>query len=498
MAFKHASDTTYPCPICGKENTPHETFRCRRCGRQYLCVEHLNPTERVCEDCVSIKKKEVTGVPGMVTIHEGSFFMGIDDDDDNLDAAPCHEIRLEQYLMDKDPVTNKDYKEFKPEHTYPEGMDDEPVVNVTFEEAKAYAESKGKRLPTEPEWEKAARSRDKRVYPWGKDLPTKAIKEAGGNIREGLKKYNLSPYRVRDMVGGPWEWIDSDYEPYPKGNTAISGYYQGNKVVRGGEIGIGTPTTTFERRFAHPMDARDDIGFRCCKGAPQEYDPIYAGTDIKRAKKKDMSNEPPPEFNAFQESKDKSHTLDHLDSSGTVQDAIKQTKKQEQRRKDEISQEQSGAQKGAPIQASSVPDDISREPKTSGSSIGIIIGLIVVAVVIGAFFLMQEKTDSSSGNYEKPTKSTVRLSSGNVVGPTGINVGIGDRIAISVQGWTSSDPVPPLMVMIGDDEEMSIGEGLFFNAKVAGEIKLVYRGDTVVPPSSEDSFMVVIIVEKKK
>ena len=505
MAFKHASDTTYPCPICGKLNTPHETFRCRRCGRQYLCVEHLNPTERVCEECVSIKKEETTGEPGMVTIHEGDFFMGIDDDDENLDASPLHEIRLEQYLIDKDLVTNKEYKEFNPEHTYPEGMDGEPAVNVTFNDARAYAESKGKRLPTEPEWEKAARSRDKRNYPWGKDLPIKSIKEANDNVRDGLRKFNLSPYRVRDMVGGPWEWIDSDYEPYPNGNTAISGYYQGNKVIRGGEVGIGKPATTYDRRYAHPMDARDDIGFRCCKGAPQVYDPIYAGTDIKRTKRKDVVHEVPPEFKAFQESKDKTHTLEHLDYEGvTVQDAIKQATEQAKRREAESSDTtKSASGKQAPLKPGMPSDELPLKPTKPGASTGVIIGIIIVVLVVAGFFIMKGRSTSTDEPaslqiYQTPVTNVVRLSSGNVVGPTRVNVEIGDRVSISVQGWMEPDPVPPLRVIIGDGPEIAVGAKMTFIAEQAGEIKLVYREDPVLPPSARESFLVEIKVEKEK
>ena len=508
MAFRHASDKTYPCPICGKENTPHETFRCRRCGRQYLCVEHLNPTERVCEECVSIKKEETTGEPGMVIVHEGSFFIGIDDDDENLDAAPLHEIRLEQYLIDKDLVTNREYNEFKPEHTYPEGMDDEPVVNVTFNDAQAYAEAQGKRLPTEPEWEKAARARDKRVYPWGRDLPDKAIKEAGGNVREGLKKYNLSPYRVRDMAGGPWEWIDSDYEPYPDGNTAISGYDQGNKVIRGGETGIGQAAKTYERRYAHPMDSRGDISFRCVKGAQQEYDPIYAGTDIKRQKRKDIVDVPPPEFKAFHEAKDKVHTLEHLDYEGvTVKDAIKQATQQTKKREEEKSGIGKGAKGSADKKAPTKPGKPGGEwtpaPAKSGSSTGVLIGIVIVLIVVAGFFIMKGRPTSSDEPaspqiFQTPITSVVRLSSGNVVGPTKIFANIGDRISISVQGWQETDPVPPLMVMIGDGAEIPVGAQKTFIAEQAGEIKLCYRGDTIIPLSTGESFLVEIKVEKKK
>ncbi|MFH1514577.1 MAG: SUMF1/EgtB/PvdO family nonheme iron enzyme [bacterium] len=504
MAFRHISDQTYECPICKKKNSPHETFRCRRCARQYLCVDHLNPQERVCRDCVSIKKDKSDIEPGMVLVHEGDFFMGIDDDGDNLDAAPLHSIRLEQYLIDQNLVSNKEFREFKPGHEYPEGMDDESAVNVTFHEAKEYAQSKGKRLPTEPEWEKAARSRDKRPYPWGKDLPVDAIKAANDDLREGLKKYNLSPYRVRDMSGGVWEWIDSEYEPYPDGNTAIPGYYHGNKAIRGGETGIGKPAETYRRGYAHPMDAREDIGFRCVKGAPQVYEKKYAGAEIKRPKKSDMPDAPPPEFKKFKESKDKTHTLEHIDYQGvTTKDAIKYAQKQV-----EMGQTIDEGMGRYKTKLTDHSPDLPEKPGESYPPVlakpafPLIAALAILAIVVIVVFVIFQAVGGAKKIVEKqrympPQTKMVMLSMGNVKGPTQIIAEVGDRINISVQGIISSDPEPPLKVIIGNNPEIHVGKQLTFVSDQSGEIQLIYSGEPVIPPSGIKSFRVEIKIEKK-
>lgn len=502
MAFRHVSDQTFECPICKKKNTAHETFRCRRCGRQYLCVDHLNPHERVCEECVSIKKDE-SADPGMVLVHEGDFFMGMDEDDDNLDAAPLHSLRLEQYLIDQNLVTNKEFKEFKPEHEYPKALADEPVVNVTFEEASEYATSKGKRIPSEPEWEKAARSRDKRPYPWGKDLPEEAIKAANDDLRVGLKKYNLSPYRVRDMAGGVWEWIASDYEPYPDGNTAIPGYYQGNKVIRGGEIGIGQPAQTYRRGYAHPMDARDDIGFRCVKGAPQVYEKKYAGSEIKRPKKADIPDAPPPEFKRFQESKDKTHTLDHIDYQGvTAKDMIKHAQMQaEKATADEGLGRHKQKLSDKSLRLPQEPDE-SHVPELGKPAFPFIAALAILVIVVIVVFVIFKAVDGANNlagqqRYMPAQTKTVLLSTGNVKGATMIDAEIGDRINISVQGMIASDAEPPLKVIIGNNPEIHVGKQLTFISEYSGEIQLIYSGEPLIPPSGRSSFRVEIKVEKK-
>jgi hypothetical protein len=514
MAFRHASDQTYKCPICGKENTPHETFRCRRCGRQYLCSEHLNPNERVCEECVSIKPKVPLEERGMVLIHEGEFFMGIDDDEESLDAAPLHAIRLEQFLIDKDLVTNAQYKKFKPDFEFPKGAEDEPVTGINFFDAKAYAESQGKRLLTEPEWEKAARSRDKRPYPWGDEIPKEVLEARGTDLREALKKFNLSPYQVRDMSGGPWEWIDSKYEAYPNGSTAIHGYYEGNKVIRGGQVSIDKPAKTYHRSYAQPADARPDISFRCCMGKPQVYDPMYAGTDIKRPKRTDVKDAPPPDFKALQTKEDKvAEVIKKVELAGlTKKDIIQKSKEEMEQLFKEKKLAESGIRpskrKSARTSAKTAPikaEDWIPEAEKPPVPWGLIIGLIVVVVVVGGYFFFFSP-GGSAGNpkipdapqFDPPIIKVVRLSAGNVAGPTSVSVLKGDRVTISVQGWDDTQSVPPLVAHIGKSPEITIGGNSTFISEYDGEIKLEYKADNVVPLSGRQTFDVSLKVEKKK
>ena len=163
---------------------------------------------------------------------------------------------LFEFWIDKTPVTNAEYFRFvadtghePPTHwddeIPPEGISDHPVVNVSWQDAVAYAEWADKRLPTEEEWEKAARGTDGRKYPWGDEEPTPDLcnygKNEGGTTPVG--KYSPqgdSPYGCVDMAGNVWEWTASDY-------------YKGTKVLRGGSW-RNTPSSVrgADRGRTHP------------------------------------------------------------------------------------------------------------------------------------------------------------------------------------------------------------------------------------------------------
>jgi formylglycine-generating enzyme required for sulfatase activity len=528
MAFRHVSDQKYKCPICGKENTAHETFRCRRCGRQYLCDDHLSPHERVCTDCASAKKKDALDEPGMVVVHDGEFFLGYDEDENAVDAQPMHSLRLERYLMDQFPVTNKEFKEFKPEFEYPEGDDDKPVTNVTWYDANDYAVSKGKRLPSEPEWEKAARSRDKRFYPWGNDLPTDVIEGAEGDLLDALKKYNISPYGCKDMVGGLKEWTSSKYEPYPKGPSDIHGYHQGNMTIRGGMITPLEPSKTYHRSYAHPSEKRDDITFRCCKGAEQVYEKKYAGAEIKRPKKSDMADKPPPEFKALKMAdKPKTGGLDHIDYSGlTVKEAIRKSK--EATKMSDVFGETPtvGATQPAgtgvpgklgsdkrqkPVAAPSYDAEIPVE-KSKVPWIWILVIILLIVVIGWAVTRPKGTSKESSASetaYEKPRKTTVQsapgftqvrnesffIPTGNKFFDTKLDIKKDDRITIKVINWKEGAAAPPLNAKIGQGPEIPIGASKTFISEQTGELFIGYMAATVVPPEGQEKFVVQVIVE---
>ena len=220
----------------------------------------------------------------MIEIPAGPFTMGSDAGDP--DGAPVHEVDLPAFEIDQFEVTNADFAQFVEATGYQtdaekegrsknwrdsaEGKDNHPVVRVSWNDAVAYCEWLGKRLPTEAEWEKAARGTDGRTYPWGDDWdPSKAnVKDTGlrGTAAVGSFGAGASPYGVEDMAGNVWEWTADWYEPYP-GSTYDSEYYaQKFKVVRGGGwFEMDDAVRTTNRDLTSPTAANDDIGFRCAR-----------------------------------------------------------------------------------------------------------------------------------------------------------------------------------------------------------------------------------------
>lgn len=226
-------------------------------------------------------------VPGeMVFVPAGEFIMGTDDK--NNDAYPQHKVDLPAFWIDKYEVTNSQFLDFSIKTGYTgegakEGKDwrlfftpDKglyPVVYITWNDAAAYCKAEGKRLPTEEEWEKAARGTDGRGYPWGNDWGEKRANtyEFGPSKPTAIAQYDdISPYGAVDMLGNVQEWTSSWYRTY-KGNpkkNPVSG--ETHRVVRGLSSRYrGKVAHIWERLGAQP-EALYDFGFRCAKDATPE------------------------------------------------------------------------------------------------------------------------------------------------------------------------------------------------------------------------------------
>ena len=227
----------------------------------------------------------------MVLIPAGEFIMGTDTR--LADEGPQHKVKLATFYIDKYEVTNLQYEQFikaterrSPIHfknrTYPEGKVDHPVINVSWEDARDYCAWAGKRLPTDQEWEKAARGADGRTYPWGNAFdPHKAnvpgrwkeLGEFGDTTPVGAFEAGKSPYGVYDLSGNVWEWTDSWYQPYPGNKVASENYGERYKTLKGGswfdcsfyQCGISAPA--FNRAFFAVRTKNDSFGFRCAKSA---------------------------------------------------------------------------------------------------------------------------------------------------------------------------------------------------------------------------------------
>lgn len=204
--------------------------------------------------------------PGMVLVAAGPFICG------TSNAAPDERPRREEYLdsffIDKYEVTNRQYKAVVPTHKFPEKEEDFPVTGITFQQAVAYASAVGKRLPTELEWEKAARGTDGRMYPWGADFDRHHCNSASSGkleLREvGQYPAGNSPYGCADMAGNAMEWTSSWYEAYPGNSVVTKEYGQIYKVLRGGSYKSEPFDVRCARRHYDRMDVvREEYGLRC-------------------------------------------------------------------------------------------------------------------------------------------------------------------------------------------------------------------------------------------
>jgi formylglycine-generating enzyme required for sulfatase activity len=229
-----------------------------------------------------------TVTPGeMVLIPAGEFILGSSEDKTNA-AYPEQKVKLPAYWIDKYEVTNYEFLDFAVKTGYAgegakEGKDwrqfftpdkaKYPVVYITWKDADTYCKSVGKRLPTEEEWEKAARGTDGRRYPWGEkwDAARSNSYEAGLRNPTTVGQFDdVSPYGVHDTLGNVQEWTNSWYDAY-KGSTKKDQYYgKRYRVVRGASARIYGARAHLWDRSAYLPNSLYDFGCRCAKDATPE------------------------------------------------------------------------------------------------------------------------------------------------------------------------------------------------------------------------------------
>lgn len=243
----------------------------------------------------------------MVFIPEGEFIMGSTEEEilaafescqkegekfclkeDYFAEYPQRKIYLKGFYIDKKEVSNEEYKIFIEKTNRPPppywgnsnlNAPNQPVVGVSWYDARDYCQWLGKRLPTEEEWEKAARGTDGRIYPWGNEWDEKKLNHGKGGLpgydeSDGYKftapvgaELGVSPYGVLNMAGNVFEWVESDFKPYPGNDKYLhSEFNQNFKVIRGGSYLYGKADNRVSVRFYDLPDYRDDdVGFRCAK-----------------------------------------------------------------------------------------------------------------------------------------------------------------------------------------------------------------------------------------
>ena len=288
-------------------------------------------------------RREVTDPshPGMVLVPAGPFVMGMSEEEAEAafrsyggqrfyydSAVPRRVVRLASFWIDRTEVTNGTYEAFiratghaVPDSTAlwavpyrwkncapPAGFGHHPVTLVGFDDARDFCRWRGMDLPTEQQWEKAARGTDGRAYPWGDEYEISRVAAAGrrsaapldtidawtewwrtvyrgrmrgkevGTFPVGSFPSGASPYGALDMAGNVFEWVDAFFDPYAGSTHGHPDFGRGYRVVRGGDWYLDRIYQRAVARLRAPSQHKvPTIGFRCaCSDATDRHEPVIA------------------------------------------------------------------------------------------------------------------------------------------------------------------------------------------------------------------------------
>jgi eukaryotic-like serine/threonine-protein kinase len=297
-----------------------------RCAQSIQLVKFIEPSPKQPYKTGSIGRSSVDGM-NMVYIPEGDFLMGLPDGQGYADNRPQHTVYLDAYWIDQTEVTNEEFSTFVTEtkyltdvengaipYTYSgiawvkldgaswknptgygstlSGFEKHPVIFVSWVDAKAYCEWAGKRLPTEAEWEKAARGTEGQVYPWGFLPPNGKLANFGDSSTDyswsdkttndgyattapvGSYPDGKSVYGLLDMAGNANEWVadwyGSDYYLSSPSSNPTGPMYGDFRSLRGGPFfGNLADLRSATRAMDGQNSARFDSGFRCAQSEPR-------------------------------------------------------------------------------------------------------------------------------------------------------------------------------------------------------------------------------------